>query len=621
MDLDFYNGIRLTFEGHTIMFGAGIDGAFFPYSCAKTETDPGSLTLTGRESYLRYEIRGTEHPVLSVCFSMESAPHSVNVLLRGAVNPDGVFRQGFGIAGPSGYIDAGALKNNGPLKSHGLIAMRFGGNYLCIYADDVTKYRTEFNISPDSVDGEKYYLSVSYITECAAKEDRLPALHFIKGTNLEDILKQAAREIAAPFISALREPAYHWCSWYYYYSNFDFAQLTEFLDGLETISPPRLKYIQIDAGYFPSAGDWLDGFHLFPGGIKRAFELIISRGYKPGIWVSPYMVGSRSRLFREHPDWVLKKRDGGYLVNAECFNEPKLWGYQDEEYYVLDTSHPGAMKYIRSVFRAFREWGAELFKTDFMLWGIADSRDVLRAAPGKTSVEYYRDFMACIREEIGGDSYWLGCIAPYMPMLGYPNAMRIAGDVGAQWQDGGFGPVNMIQQLTAENYFNGIYWQNDPDAVMLRDYHIYLKEHEIYSLALLQAVSGGAVYTSDTFHKLPADRLELFRFIQPPPEIKQARLPFFTKTEDLIVYHHDMGMGRRHLVYLFNPTHRDITAVYGLNQLAGIDKGYVWKYKCAEQTAEIQSQIVWKLPSHGGLLLFINTDCPIIAEPENLWVW
>ncbi|MCL2815582.1 MAG: alpha-galactosidase, partial [Oscillospiraceae bacterium] len=368
MKLELSNGIRLTVGDQAILFGAGFDGGFFPYS--RAEKDAKSSVLTDGGSFLRYELRETANLALEFSFCMEKAPHSVNVLFHGAVNFDGVFRQGFGIGGPSGYLEEGAIKNICPLKSHGLIAFRFGENYLCIYAGEVTKYRTEFDISTCSADGQKYYLSVSYITECVEKEDKLPALHFIEGRSLEDVLKQAAREIAAPFLSNLREPAYHWCSWYYYYNNLDLSQLAEFLDGLKTIAPLPLKYIQIDAGYFPAVGDWSDDFHLFPGGIKRAAELIRSRGYRPGIWIAPYMVGCRSRLFREHPDWVLKNKNGSYLVNAECFNEPKLWGYQDEEYYVLDTSHPEAMEYIRSVFRTFREWGFELFKTDFMLWGL-----------------------------------------------------------------------------------------------------------------------------------------------------------------------------------------------------------------------------------------------------------
>ena len=618
MDIELSNGLRLNFEDRSVLFCAGINGEFFPYGRAIEQGS--SLTLESREGFLRYEICKTDHLALTASFCMDKAPHSINVLMQGAVSPDGVFRQGFGIGGPSGYVEAKEFRSICPLKSHGLIILRFGERYLGIYADDVTRYKTEFDLSPGFADGEKYYLSISYITECVPKEDRLPGLHFIEGNNLEDILKRAACEIAAPFSSTLREPAYHWCSWYYYYNNLDLPQLAELLDGLETISPLPLRYIQIDAGYFPAVGDWLRDFYLFPGGIKQAIELIKSRGHRPGIWIAPYMVGCRSELFCKHPDWVLKKRDGSYLVNAQCFNEPKLWGYQDEEYYVLDTSHPEALEYILSVFRAFRDLGIELFKTDFMLWGMADSRDVLRAMPGKTSVEYYRDFMACIREEIG-DAYWLGCIAPFLPMLGYPNAMRIGGDVGANWQDGGFGPVNMIQELTADNYFNGVYWQNDPDAVMLRDYHIYLKDHEIRSLALLQAVSGGALYTSDTLHKLSADRLELFRFLQPPKKIKQARLPFLGKSEDLIAYHHDMG--ERHLIYLFNPTPKDIMAVYALEELAGIKEGYVRAYKdeMRQNVEMIVSHISQKIPSHGGLLLFVDTACPIVVEPKNLWNW
>jgi len=154
---------------------------------------------------------------------------------------------------------------------------------------------------------------------------------------------------------------------------------------------------------------------------------------------------------------------------------------------------------------------------------------------------------------------------------------------------------------------------------MLRDYHIYLKDHEIRSLALLQAVSGGALYTSETLHRLPADRLELFRFLEPPEEIKQASLPFLGRAEELVAYRQDLE--GRHLVYLFNPTPKDITALYSLEELAGIKEGYVWKYKSDKQPFGSQAQIVEKIPSHSGLLLFVDSVRPIVAEPGNLWVW
>ena len=83
-----------------------------------------------------------------------------------------------------------------------------------------------------------------------------------------------------------------------------------------------------------------------------------------------------------------------------------------------------------------------------------------------------------IREAIGEDSYWLGCIAPFLPFVGYADGMRIGGDVGSSW-DGEFGPRNMMRCLTGNNYTNHRYYQTDPDAVMLRDFQIRLTERGV----------------------------------------------------------------------------------------------------------------------------------------------
>ena len=51
--------------------------------------------------------------------------------------------------------------------------------------------------------------------------------------------------------------SYHWCSWYYYYQNFDELNLTQRLSGLEQIKPSiPIQIIQIDAGYFAKPRDW-----------------------------------------------------------------------------------------------------------------------------------------------------------------------------------------------------------------------------------------------------------------------------------------------------------------------------------------------------------------------------
>ena len=42
-----------------------------------------------------------------------------------------------------------------------------------------------------------------------------------------------------------------------------------------------------------------------PGGLESLVPEIQALGMKFGIWIEPEMVNEDSRLYREHPDWVL----------------------------------------------------------------------------------------------------------------------------------------------------------------------------------------------------------------------------------------------------------------------------------------------------------------------------
>lgn len=125
--------------------------------------------------------------------------------------------------------------------------------------------------------------------------------------------------------------SYHWCIWYYYQS-FDELNLTQRLSGLKQIKPSiPIQTIQIDAGYFAKPGDWLEPTRRFSHGIKAAFRQIIDAGYRAGVWIGPFMVGNRSRLYREHPDWVVHLPDGTPRAEWKFSGKSRTWGYPDEE--------------------------------------------------------------------------------------------------------------------------------------------------------------------------------------------------------------------------------------------------------------------------------------------------
>lgn len=528
-----------------------------------------------------------------------------------------VFAQGFGMEGPSGCDSVEMTEKD----SYGLMAVYEEDRILLLYSMDHTRFTNCYSAGfrERAFRQKAVELTGGFNLEGTGEEElTLPEIYLeeITGRPLEKVLRDCAEKIAGYMgVGSKKLPAYHWCSWYYHYQNMSQKLLEEYVKEFPQIAP-GLQTIQIDAGYCPSLGDWLLPNHLFPDGLKQAAETIREAGYLPGIWIGPFMVGDQSVLYREHPDWILRDLQGNPVTRIRSYNEPKAWGNPDGNYYVLDTSHPEALLYLRKVFRTLKRWGFRLFKTDFMLWNMIDSSQVQRFDPSKTSVEILRNTLKMIREEIGEESYLLGCIAPFLPFLGYADGMRIAGDVGAQWE-GAYGPLNLLQELVADNYFQNIYWQNDPDSMLLREFDIFLKPQETQSMALLQAVSGGVVTCSDPLQQLSKERQEFFRFLRPGTEKQTPQLPYFGENREELVLTHRLEQGN--LLFVMNPTDRKITEVYDLKELFAEDGWYVRKWKEKEDSVQ-ESRLFLTLKPHESALFFL-TKAPLDREPENLWDW
>lgn len=74
-----------------------------------------------------------------------------------------------------------------------------------------------------------------------------------------------------------------------------------------------LEMVVLDDGWFEgrtddtsSLGDWYADANRFPDGIQDLAIKIKNKGLKFGIWVEPEMINTRSELYKNHPDWVLK---------------------------------------------------------------------------------------------------------------------------------------------------------------------------------------------------------------------------------------------------------------------------------------------------------------------------
>ncbi len=331
---------------------------------------------------------------------------------------------------------------------------------------------------------------------------------------VEEALRVWAQAVgeAAPLPPRAAPPITGWCSWYSLYAAIDEERIRHHLRTAAAVAAREnlpLRVFQIDDGFTPEMGDWLDVKPQFPRGMAPLLEEIRAAGFVPGLWIAPFMVGNRSRLYAAHPDWVVRDRQtGGPLAQMRFYGEFR-WHKRSEEYYILDATHPGAFAYLRHVFRTWRrDWGCEYFKTDFMHFGSEHGPDrALWHTPGRTRIEIWRSVAALIREEIG-DALWLGCGCPLWAPVGLVDAVRIGRDIGTEWSGGA---QSVLHDGAARNFANRILWQADPDCLLLRTRFHNLTDAELRALALYAGMMGGLLLTSDDLAELPPERIALFK--------------------------------------------------------------------------------------------------------------
>ena len=374
-----------------------------------------------------------------------------------------------------------------------------------------TRFRFAFEDGPLAID-------VETLIDRSVSGERVEAepLILLGGVDVEETLRAWARRVAqvSPHPPRIRKQRIAgWCSWYNLY-----ASITEplILEHLAAAAQFRDRYrvpfeiFQIDDGFTPEMGDWLEVKPQFPRGMKPLLADIRAHGFTPGLWIAPFMVGNRSRLYAEHPDWVVMERASGKPIAPMTFYGEFRWHKRSEEYYVLDITHPAAEAYVREVFRTWaRDWGCGYFKTDFMYFGSEyGPRQVRWHAEGLSRIEIWMRMARLIREEIGA-ALWLGCGGPIWAGIGLHDAVRIGRDIGVSWE-GHYSAESLLRDQTSRNFGNGIFWQVDPDCILLRERFHHLTAEQVRSLALFAGHAGGVLMTSDRLDEISAERAQLF---------------------------------------------------------------------------------------------------------------
>jgi alpha-galactosidase len=341
-----------------------------------------------------------------------------------------------------------------------------------------------------------------------------------------------------------------WCSWYYYFENITEADMLEninFLDKNREEFP--LEYIQLDDGYQAALGDWLTCNEKFPSGLEFLAGKITEAGFKPALWLAPFMVEESSQLYAEHPDWLVHDADGNIVSGPE---------WRGSNTAVLDGTHPEVQTHLFDTFTTLAKWGFEYVKLDFLVYACSGTGGSYYDKKA-TRAQALRRGMAAIRKAMG-DRFILGCTTPLGPVVGIVNGERVGTDITPYWQ--GEGKIykeapavhNVCRNIINRSYMNGRLWISDSDTHIARIDNNKLTEDEVVLWTFALYLTGGMMLLSDRFETLTPERAALSKLLLAEPGIFSTRpLDFFEREYPAIWLRHNPQNGEI-LIGLFNFT-------------------------------------------------------------------
>lgn len=295
-------------------------------------------------------------------------------------------------------------------------------------------------------------------------------------------------------------------SWYNYFQKIDENIILRDLKGLSR-ARESVNIFQIDDGYEPFVGDWLDyNGRDFPNGMKTIADAVHRESYLAGIWLAPFNVQrGKSRILKEHPDWLIRTPDGKPQLGCVA------WGGA----YTLDIYNPEVREHLKNVFdTVLNDWGYDMVKLDFLYSQCRTPRD------NKTRGTIMCEAMDFLRECVG-DKLILGCGVPLGPAFGVVDACRISCDVDLSYGGKFYNSMSINNELpSAQNainnsmfrrHLNGRAFLNDPDVFFLRDHNLTFTWEQKLLLAKINNLFGRVLFVSDDAGEYSEAELEVLK--------------------------------------------------------------------------------------------------------------
>ncbi|MEK7396562.1 MAG: alpha-galactosidase, partial [Candidatus Poribacteria bacterium] len=326
-----------------------------------------------------------------------------------------------------------------------------------------------------------------------------------------------------------------WCSWYAIRMpishDFTMANAHVVADRLKDLG---MDIMLLDHGWQTGdiCGDWDEDINDYPKGLEGLAKDLGDLGLKLGIWIAPTEVAQTSKLFTEHPDRVLKDKDGKPQETWKWYWAPNPSQYQ------MDATNPDAYKYIVETFRRLTEKGSAYYKIDFIAGCSGENLFPIdpKAVRGWTPLQ---KAMQAIREGAGEDAYIRYCQTPPLLSNGLADGVYATNDT----LDAGASTWNILREVfrmsSAEYYLQGLYIHEACDLSI----RAHAGTEECRLRVMMLALSGSSIMFSDDLTKLPEERIVMMQQTMPPFPKPARPINLFTATMPDIWHLHCSAKG------------------------------------------------------------------------------
>ena len=207
----------------------------------------------------------------------------------------------------------------------------YSGSFLAdVYADTYHTARIRMGIHPDTfswhlMPGESFHTPEAvYVYSCSGVNGMSQIFHKLYS---ERLVRRYWRKRERPLLIN---------NWEATYFDFDEKKLLSIAKDAKELG---IELFVMDDGWFTNRhddhtglGDWEYDPERFPQGLGHYTNAIRDLGMMAGIWIEPEMVSPGTKIFTEHPEWVIHEE-----------GRPLHPGRHE---YVLDFSNPDVVQYI-----------------------------------------------------------------------------------------------------------------------------------------------------------------------------------------------------------------------------------------------------------------------------------